>query len=72
MTVLHYGPLRLFLLENWQLCFIFDGFLPLKLFNVDAEDKKFLLFDSQTQSLTFTVDVVDMFKINEIRSIHLN
>ena len=36
MAVLHYGLLGLFLQENWQLCFIFDGFLPLKLFNVDV------------------------------------
>lgn len=54
MAVLHYRLLRL--PENWQLCVIFDGLLPLKLFNVDVK----MLSDSQTPSPTFTVDDVDM------------
>lgn len=52
MAVLHYGLLGF--LENWQLCFIFDGLLCLKLFNVDVR----LLYDSQTLSLMLTVNDV--------------
>lgn len=54
MAVLHYGLLGL--LENWQLCFIYDGLLSLKLFNVDVR----LLSDSQTPSLMSTVNDVTM------------
>lgn len=36
MPILYYGLLRLFLLENWQLRFIFDGFYPPKLCNIDV------------------------------------
>lgn len=47
MLVLHYGLLGL--QGNWQLCVMFDGLLPLKLFNVYVK----MLSDSQTQSLIF-------------------
>lgn len=53
-AVLHYGLLGL--PKNWQLCFIFDGLLLLKLLNVDVK----LLSYSNKQNLTFTIDVADV------------
>lgn len=62
MPILYYGLLRLFLLENWQLRFIFDGFHPPKLFNIDVRRETPVIFlGSRTLRLTFPVDVVDTF-----------